>query len=91
MPCCVQVICEDGRAVRKHSTEQAFPKSIPHYTLHVHAPVKLFNLLPYDVHCSVQVLAAAVIAAILFLLLQCICFKGRFWRRWRQIYEFNLE
>ena len=66
----IQVVCEDGKAVRKHSTEQAFPKSIPHYTLHVHAPVKLFNLLPYDVHCSVQVRGGGSHCRHLFLLLQ---------------------
>ena len=47
-----QVNCEESRAER---TGSCLPNIIPNYTVHLHPPVTLHNLLPYDLKFILEV------------------------------------
>ncbi|KAK3771911.1 hypothetical protein RRG08_053892 [Elysia crispata] len=46
-----KVMCQDGSPL---TPAQKIPRALPYYTLSLHPPVILHNLLPYDVHFSLQ-------------------------------------
>ncbi len=47
-----QVVCVEGSAERR---DEHLPSIIPNYHLHLHPPVIIHNLLPYDLHIAVDV------------------------------------